>query len=352
VRLARLVKDAPRAKDASEVRRAFTAALAERVGLGAESFTRAGGLARALRRRGVSNDVAVEAERFLRELDEAAFARHGELPSDAADRAMRLFREIDEESLSRSQLVMRATGLLSIAAIAVAAAHAMTADDARRSFDKGVAAYQAHSFVSAREAFLAAAVAEPKAPDAWANLGTASWAASDTARSVAAWQRALRLEPLAADMRERVELVHSLPWNASGWVPPVPASWVFDLAALLWCGAWGLAALQLLKHRPFRAAALTSMAVVAVTLAVSGFALTDRLSGRNLGVMRRTTSLSTDPQIGGDRGATAIIGEVVRATGRQGAWTRVRLDDGREGWIESAALISLDVRDAGQIVGD
>jgi len=94
------------------------------------------------------------------------------------------------------------------------------------------------------------------------------------------------------------------------------------------------------------------MAAVAALLVVSGFAMSERLSGRDLAVMRRTTSLSTDPEIGGDRGATAIVGEVVRATGRQGAWTRVRLDDGREGWIESAALISLDARDAGQIAGD
>ncbi len=57
----------------------------------------------------------------------------------------------------------------------------------------------------------------------------------------------------------------------------------------------------------------------------------------------------SDPEIGGERGPTAIVGEVVREIGRQGAWTRVRLDDGRDGWIESASLISLDTRDASQI---
>ena len=352
VRLGSVVKDAARARDASEVRRAFTGALAERVGLTPESFTRAGGLARALRRRGVSKEVAVEAQQFLAELDEAAFARSGALPRDAAERAMRLFRAIDEESLSRAQLVSRATGLFSLLVFGIATAHALTADDARRAFDSGVASYHAHNFVAARESFIAAAAAEPRAPDAWANLGTAAWAAADTARSVAAWQRALRLEPLAGDMRDRVELVHSLPWNASGWVPPVPASWVFDLAALLWCAAWATAALRLAKRRPDRGGAVAAMAICAALLFVGGFGLSERLSGRNLAVMRRTASLSTDPQIGGELGATAIIGEVVRATGRQGAWTHVRLDDGREGWIESAAVMSLDTRDAAQIVGE
>jgi hypothetical protein len=59
--------------------------------------------------------------------------------------------------------------------------------------------------------------------------------------------------------------------------------------------------------------------------------------------------LSTDPQLGGERGPTAIIGEVVRVGGRQGAWTRVILDDGRDGWLETSTLLSLDSRDVNQI---
>jgi len=92
-----------------------------------------------------------------------------------------------------------------------------------------------------------------------------------------------------------------------------------------------------------------TLAVVAGVLAIGGFALADRFSGRNLAVMRHTASLSNDPQLGGERGATAIVGEVVRITGRQGAWSRVVLDDGRDGWIENAVLMSLDVRDVDQI---
>ena len=75
---------------------------------------------------------------------------------------------------------------------------------------------------------------------------------------------------------------------------------------------------------------------------ICGFVLSDRASGRHAAVMRRTESLSVDPQLGGERGPTALIGEVVRVTGQQGAWVRAVLDDGREGWVESAAVIALD----------
>lgn len=345
-RLAAIVHDDVRSRDACEVRRVFTLALADRLGLDPESFTRAGALARSLRRRGVSTDVALRAEKFLRELDEAAFSSNGALAGDAAQRASGLYRTIDGEALPRTQLAARTLGLIvALAATTVATAHAFDAVSARRAFEAGVAAYEQHNFVAARESFIAAARAEPRASDAWANLGTASWAMADTARSVAGWQRALRLEPLATDMRERVELVHALPWTAAGFVPPTPAAWVFNLAALLWCLAWLVAAYRAARSQIVVLRDTAALAVIAGLIAIGGFALAEKLSGRHLAVMRHTASLRSDPELAGERGATAIIGEVVRVSGRQGAWARVSLDDGRDGWLENAELISLDIVD-------
>ena len=347
-RLVSMARDKRDTHDPSEIRRAYTAALSERLRIAPESFTRAGGLARALRRRGVSTDIALDAERFLRTLDEAAFAAAGALPENAANRAADLYRVIDEEALPRLHITTTAISIVGLLAIGVATAHAFD-DTAQRAFDEGVAAYQRHSFVAARESFIAAVVAEPRAPDAWANLGTASWAVADTARSVAAWQRAVRIEPLASDVRDRTELAHALPFTAAGYVLPLPASWIFDVAALLWCVAWGTGAARAYRGRSVRRADVATLAVLAGLTALGGFALNDRLSGRHLAVIRHTESLNQGPELGGERGATAIVGEVVRVTGRQGAWTRVVLDDGRDGWVESAALLSLDARDASQI---
>jgi len=143
--------------------------------------------------------------------------------------------------------------------------------------------------------------------------------------------------------------VHSLPWTASGFVPPVPVEWVFAAGAFVWFATWGWAALRARRGVVVRRTRLASLGVAAGIVVVCGFALAERLAGRHLDVLRYTASLTSDPEIGGERGPTAIIGEVVREIGRQGAWTRVRLDDGRDGWVETAALISLDTRDASQI---
>ena len=340
----------PRAAAAGEIRRAYTAALADRLSIDAERFTRPGAMVRALRRRGVPAVVANDAERLLRQLDEAAFSPAGVLPADAAARAAELYRAVDREALAKTQIAARALSVIALVCVGAAAAHALDANAARRAFDDGVSAYERHDFVQAREAFIASVAADPAAPDAWADLGTAAWAAADTARSVAAWQRALRIEPLAGDVRDRVELVHALPWLSAGYVPPLPASWLFDAAALLWCAAWGIAAIRSKRGARFVARDVVLLTVAAGMIAVAGLTLSDRLSGRRLAVMRRTASLSTDPQLGGERGATAIIGEVVRVTGRQGAWSRVKLDDGRDGWLENDALVSLDARDAAQAI--
>jgi BatD DUF11 like domain len=351
-RLAAIAQNGESVRDACEVRRAYTGALAERLNLESESFTRPGALARALRRRGVTPEIAVDAEQFLRQLDEAAFGQSSPLSPDAVRRATDLYRRVDGDALPRSQISARAARAFLVVGFliaGVATAHAYDASAARRSFDTGVAAYERHDFVTAREAFIASVASDPSAPDAWADLGTASWAVADTARSVAAWQRALRIEPLASDLRDRVELVHALPWSSAGYVPPLPAPWVFNLAALLWLAAWGLAAHAASRNRPVGSRAVMTLALTAGVLAIGGFALNERLSGKHLAVMRQTASLSTDPQLGGERGATAIIGEVVRVTGRQGAWSRVRLDDGRDGWIENATIVSLDARDTEQI---
>jgi hypothetical protein len=349
-RLVALSRIGAGAASASDVRRAYTSALGERLGLQPESFTRPGALARSLRRRGVSTEVALNAERFLRELDEAAFSATGTLPADAAQRGASSYAAIDAEALPRMRVGLPVAGVVALLAVSVASAHAFDAVNARRAFDAGVSAYQHRDFVAAREAFISAVAADPGAPDAWADLGTASWAVADTGRSVAAWQHALRIEPLAADVRERTELVHSLPWSAAGYVPPLPAAWVFDIAAVLWCLAWGAAVLRAARGFGPARRDVATLAVVGALVAVGGFALSDRLSGRHLAVMRRTTSLSTDPALGGDRGATAIVGEVVHVTGRQGAWSRVVLDDGRDGWLENSMVITLDGRDVTEAV--
>ena len=338
---------------ASDVRRIYTAALAERLRLEAESFTRPTALARVLRRRGVSAALAQSAERFLRELDEAAFAKGGALPADAPARAMELYRALDAEALPRTQIRCGREPRSPSRCSARASRRRTRSTRRRRSaqFDLGVAAYERHDFVAAREAFIASVSAEPNAPDAWADLGTAAWAVADTGRSVAAWQRALRIEPLAADVRDRVGARARAAVVVRRLCAALSAAWLFNCrrAALVRrMDRRGACARNADDARSTRG--IASVAVCAGVIAIVGFALGDRLSGRRVAVIRRTASLNVDPQLGSERGATAIIGEVVRSPAGRAPGAASSLDDGRDGWIENAGLVSLDAKEAAQTI--
>jgi hypothetical protein len=73
--------------------------------------------------------------------------------------------------------------------------------------------------------------------------------------------------------------------------------------------------------------------------------LEEQISGKRVGVVRQSIQLLAEPVLGADRGANALIGEVVRIKGIRGAWAIVSLDDGRDGWMAASNLISLDPKE-------
>jgi tetratricopeptide (TPR) repeat protein len=304
-------------------------------------FTRPGALARALRRSGVSRAVADKAEQLMRELDEAAYDRHGDIGGDAARRAEQLFAQADEEALARAEIRLPLSLLGVVLAAVLTTGSVFAASDFDTAFDRAVSAYGRRDYVAARDAFREIARNEPLSADAWANFGSSAWAAGDTAAAVTGWQRALRLEPLADDMRERVQLAHGLPIGSVGYVPPTPLSVVGALALVAWLAGWGYAARSAWRGRGFPSPATASMLVGAVGF-VATFGLESQLSGKRIAVVRETLQLHAEPMLASERIASAVVGEVVRIKGVQGAWTLVRLDDGRDGWIDSDDLIALD----------
>ena len=325
-------------RDACELRRAFAGAFAERLGLAAAVFTRPGAMSRALRRAGVPTEIAADAERFLRTLDEAAYSAGGTLPHDATRRALDLFEAADREALPRAELRIPPAVLSALLLAAAAVLGAAPVDDARADFERGREQYAQRHFVVARDYFLRAARAVPGAPDAWVNAGTAAWAAGDTVNAVVGWQRTLRLEPLAGDARLRLAEVQPLALGSIGYVAPISPSLVAWLALAFWCAAWGIDALRVHRRGRGGGRLAVTFGVFAAVLALVAIDLGDRLDGRQLRVVRQLAHLSAVPALGGENVATAATGEVARVVRRDGVWTRVALDNGREGWIASEQL--------------
>jgi tetratricopeptide (TPR) repeat protein len=327
------------------VRRTLAAALIDRGVVTMHDLERSDSALRALRRSGVSAETATRTVAILVELDEASFAGERRGARDAAKRAAALLRAVDAEARGRDALgdaartFVLTLGILTLGAgIAHAAAGADTTEDL---FARGVASYDAGRYAEAAALFDSTAHASPRSADAWANAGTAAWTSADTAGAVVGWQRALRLEPLAGDVRDRLDLTPGPARGALAAVPPVPLEALAAGALALWWLAWlGAAARALGGSRP-SARTIYALHGLAVAAGVGYILLDEHLAGVSLRVVVEPTRLHSEPSLATEPGAATRTGQVVRSAQRQGAWTRAVLENGDDGWIESDRLRAL-----------
>jgi hypothetical protein len=338
---------APKARGSSsaDIRRALLDALHARTGLEPAVLAHPGAWAHALRLEGVRDATAREAEDVLDDLDAAAFG--GATPAGAAAfarRAAEVFRRVDDEAArrrSRGRAVARTVSAILLLVLGAGGAlFARTLEGARAPFAQGITAYAGGDFIRAARLFEDAAREAPRAAAAWANAGTAAWIAHDTAAAVVGWQRALRLGPTAPDLRDRLALVRAPQDVGFARVLALPARAPSALAMLLWLFGWALVARQSWRRHP-------ALPVLLLTLGVAGglgafaHAFEDRVEGRGFAVVTEPAGLRELPALGAEGGAMPIVGEVARVVRRQGVWTHVALDGGREGWIATERLAPL-----------
>ncbi len=326
-----------------ELRRAYVNALAQRLHLAAGTLATRTDFARALRRSGVSSQTTDLATALLAELDDAAYGMRPAALSKLLERAQKSYRAVDAEARVLGAASTTASVVVSML-LALAAAGglaASTPEEERALFARGAQEYQARRFVEAERSFGEIARIAPDAPDAWANFGTVAWAAGDTAAAVVGWQRALRLEPLARDVRSRLGLIESIDFRSHAWVPPMSMMLVAIAIAVLWVGAWMLALVRAAGRSSIPRNLIALAATSAILLIAGGILLDERLAAKNLSVVGETTMLRALPALAGDAVLNVHPGEVVRTLSRRGEWTLVQLDGGREGWIEAPILISI-----------
>jgi hypothetical protein len=329
--------------DAPTLRRAFVAALAERFALPSRTLAEPGGLARVLRREGVTGPTGLRADALLVRLDEAAYGKGAPLSDDLRETAYAVYRAVAQEARPPVSATTAARLLLLLAALTVVGSGAAFAAQiaetpAAQEFREGVDAYSGRQYRQAAARFAESARLAPRATDAWANAGTAAWAMSDTADAVIGWQRAARLDAFADDVRERLALVRA---SQDGWLatpPRVGASLVAHVALACWlltCLVWTVAA-----ARRGRVSLRVGgpLVVVAIAGAFAAAWLDEAAAAKHLGVVSQGAVLFASPALVAERLSTLDAGDVARINGREGAWVRVQLDGDRDGWVEAERL--------------
>ena len=336
--------------DSSIVRRALIAALVERGVLAPGDLLRESDVTRALRRAGVSMKTAAAVATLLDELSAASYARTRRAASDAGKRARLAYGSVDAEARDRAMLGAGVDGIRSVLFLVAALSLATTlaialdteTDTAAAAFARGVHLYDGSHYPASAASFDSASAIRPRAADAWANAGTAHWAAHDTATAVVGWHRALRLDPLDADVRARLDLTPGAAQGALAAVPPVPPGLVALLGLGLWWAAWTIATLRAARgNRAPGARWMYSLYGLVAAAVVSYVLLDERLAAHSLSVVAEPASLRGIPSLAADPGAPTRTGIVVRVIQRDGRWTHVAIASGDEGWIESDRLRSL-----------
>ena len=325
--------------DAGSLRRTYAAALAERIGVAAAELADRRALVRALRRNGVTAEVARRADELLGELDAAVYSGKSATLPDGARRAWEVLQQVDHEA--RPRIVKRTT----VRSVSLVAALSLSLGQgeptARESFDRGLREYDAKRYVRAERFFAEAARLDPGSADAWANFGTAAWAARDTAAAAIGWQRSLRLDPMAGDVRSRLDLTPGFGGSALTSVPPVSESTVAAGGGLAWIAAWLFATVGIWRRRrPWRYAAY-ALGVVAIASGIVGVRVREARDARRLSVVVDAARLRSLPALGSEPGSPVLTGEIARTVREEGVWSLVRTGDDREGWVETDRLESI-----------
>jgi tetratricopeptide (TPR) repeat protein len=323
------------------LRRAFLDALRERVPAAGSSLPSRLPLARLLRRAGATERTALAAEEVLDQLDRAAFSPSGVVDPELVKRALHTAAAVDAEAVRPGAGGGAAALLVVVAALVAAAAGAMPAA-VLRTFDDGVQAYERGEYAASQRLFARSAARAPRAADAWANLGAAAWARNDTAYAVLGWQRALRLDPLDDETRDRLAAVLPPLIGTPAYVPPVPVDALALAALALWTTGWLALAIHAARRTPHLRPIAGGAVVCAVVALAGALELQDRATVRGLGVLRGARDLLDAPSADGAPVAAAAAGEVGTLGVREGAWVRIAVGGARAGWLPAAAVVPLD----------
>lgn len=331
-------REAPAVGHAAALRRTYAAALAERIGVAAAELADRRALVRALRRSGVTPEVAREADALLGELDAAVYSGGTHDVADGGKRAVQVLQQVDAEARSRTAIRPSSRAVALVPLVALLQVPIQMEPSARESFDRGVREYDAHRFARAERFFAEAARAEPASADAWANFGTAAWAANDTAAAAIGWQRALRLDPGSSELRARLDLTPGFGGSELTSVPPIAESTLAILGGSTWLLAWTLAAMGIWRRRPPWRYAAYVLGTVALGCAVVGVRVREARDAKRLAVVVEHARLRSLPVLGAEPGAPVLTGEVARTVREEGVWSLVRLGDDREGWLQTDQL--------------
>jgi tetratricopeptide (TPR) repeat protein len=234
----------------------------------------------------------------------------------------------------------------------VCVAHGLHAQTVEQRYQQGNALYQQGKFAEAAVAYESILKAGYTGGEICFNLGNAYYKQGNMGKAILNFERALRFLPADDDVRHNLQLANL---QIVDRIDPAPRlflwDWwegikdVFSLNAITWL-AWfmvvlflgSIALILLARTYSLRKAGLIASIVTGVFLLVAGSILggkiVDANSNEEAVVTATITTAKNSPDPKSSDAFVIHAGLKVRITDSIGQWIRIRLVDGKVGWVE------------------
>ena len=224
-------------------------------------------------------------------------------------------------------------------------------DDSNVLFGKGLAAYQKEEYESAVQFFERALTSDYKSAECFTNLGLAYHKSGDHGRAVLSFERALRVNPDYRAAKQNLQAARQLmdteiKSTRSFWLFGIWNSICYSLSSKYWAIVFwiflyagsGLFILKFLTLNEWikKNGTRTSVALLLsalLFLAAGSTAYTSEYNKKAGIILNKNTGIRTAPGLDGEDIMVLSAGVKVFVLEQSGDWTKLRLENGVQGWL-------------------
>jgi tetratricopeptide (TPR) repeat protein len=219
-----------------------------------------------------------------------------------------------------------------------------------QAFQAGNNAYQRNDFATALQKYHQIAATGKQSDALFYNMANAYYRRGQLGPAILYYQKAKQLNPYHAKIAHSLEIAQSKTKNQIAQVPEAFWTtawrylyWIFGLSGFFWSAiVFYVVVILLIAHQiwfrtesPWRRRALMICAPMLFFLMAATFFASFKSEERNFAVIQpKKSELFATPVLEAQSIKVVYEGLTLKITERAGAWFRVRLPNGVEGWIQ------------------